>query len=85
MSISAKSEARDDPFSNLWKIFQTWSPLAPLMEEIDICEYWSSCRKFHSQQLLFKAFFDIIDIFGTVEPYSEFTFPFQYIIIFQTY
>ncbi len=43
------------------------------------------CRKFHSQRLLFEAFLDIIGIFGNVDPYRDSTFPFQGIIIFQTY
>ncbi len=37
-----------------------------------------NCRKIES-------FFDVIGIFGSGEPYSESAFPFQYIIIFQTY
>ncbi len=49
-----------------------------------MCVQCVFCRKSNSQQLLFEAFFDIVGIFGHVEPKSESTFPFQY-IIFQTY
>ncbi len=39
--------------------------------------------KFNAEQLLFQPFFDAIRIFGSVEPQTESTFPFLYIIIFQ--
>ncbi len=39
--------------------------------------------KFNFEQLLFEAFFDIVGSFGSVEPRSESTFPFQYIIMFR--
>ncbi len=43
------------------------------------------CMKFNFAQLLFEQFFDIIDNFGSLQPKNESTFPFQYIIIFETY
>ncbi len=36
-----------------------------------------------AKQLLFEEYFDIISKFGGDEHSSEFTFPFEYIIIFQ--
>ncbi len=36
-----------------------------------------------AQQLLFEAFSYIMRIFGTVEPHTESTLPFLYIMIFQ--
>ncbi len=58
-------------------------PLAPPWEEIDICARVLFCMKFNFEQLLFKAFFDAKRIFGIVEPQTESTFLFLYIIIFQ--
>ncbi len=43
------------------------------------------CKKFNAQQLLSEEFFDIIAIFGSIEPLSESTFSFHYNIIFKTY
>ncbi len=40
-------------------------------------------RKFNFEQLLFKAFFDLTRIFGSVKHQTGPTFPFLYIIIFQ--
>ncbi len=62
-----------------------WSPLAPLLGTIDMCAQGLYCTKFNSQQLLFEAFFNIIGSFGSVEPWTESTFPFQYNKIFETY
>ncbi len=42
-------------------------------------------RKWNSQQLLLQAFIHIIGIFGSIEPFSQFIFLFQYIILFQTW
>ncbi len=39
--------------------------------------------KFNFEQLLLKAFFDVIHILGGVEPQTESTSLFLYIIIFQ--
>ncbi len=39
--------------------------------------------KFNSEQFLFQSFFDVMRIFDSVEPLSEFTIPFLYIILFQ--
>ncbi len=50
--------------------------------EIDIWARELFCTKFNFEQLLFKAFFDAMRIFGGVEPQTEFTSPFLYIIIF---
>ncbi len=41
--------------------------------------------KFNSQQLLFEPLFNISGNFGSLQPKNEFTFPFQYNIIFETY
>ncbi len=43
------------------------------------------CAEFNAQQLLFEAFSHIMRIFGSIEPQTESTFPFQYNIIFKTY
>ncbi len=43
------------------------------------------CTKFNVQQLLFEAFSHILRIFGSIEPLTEFTLPFQNNIIFETY
>ncbi len=43
------------------------------------------CTEFNAQRLLFEAFSHIMCIFGSLEPQSESTFPFQYNIIFETY
>ncbi len=48
----------------------------PLMGEIDICSCGLLCTKFNSEQLFFKAFFDVIRIFGSTEPQSESNFLF---------
>ncbi len=42
-------------------------------------------RKFNAEQPLPKAFFNIISNLANTEPQSEFTFPFQYSIISQTW
>ncbi len=50
---------------------QTWQSLQPLalfLVEIRDMRLPSFCRKFNFQQVLFEAFFDIINIFGSVEP-----------------
>ncbi len=72
-------------FSTLYfRHINLWSPIAPLLEEIDICAHWVFCRKFNSEELLFETFLDINNIFGSIQPCSASTFQFQYIIIFQT-
>ncbi len=48
-------------------------PLAPLMGEIDIRARGLFCVKFNFERLLFEAFFDVMRIFGGVEPQSEHT------------
>ncbi len=60
------------------------SPLAPLQGEIGMCIHWLFCMKLNAKQLLFKVFFDIMRIFGSVQPWSESPFPFQYNIILET-
>ncbi len=66
-------------FGSLWyfKDANLWSPLASLLWEIDICAPELFFTKLISEQLLFEAFFDIMPIFGKVEPLSKSTFPFQ--------
>ncbi len=39
--------------------------------------------KFNAEQLLFELFSHIVRIFGSIEPQTESSFPFLYIIIFQ--
>ncbi len=39
-----------------FKLTDLWRPLAPLMEEMDICARELFCSKFNSEQLLFEAF-----------------------------
>ncbi len=41
------------------------------------------CMKFNFEQRLFKAFCDAMRIFGGVDPQTESTSPFLYLIIFQ--
>ncbi len=53
-------------------------PLAPL-GAIDIHPRGLFCPKFDAGKLLFKAFFGIMRIFGSVRPKSECSFPFLYI------
>ncbi len=65
-----------------FKLGNLWSPIA-LLREVDMCTHWVFCRKFNIQQILFEAFFDIINIFGSAEPENESTLFFQYIIRFQ--
>ncbi len=67
------------------KHINLWSPLAQHLGEIDICTHWLFCTKFNAQKLLFEAFSDIMRIFSRIEPQTEYTFPFQYSIIFETY
>ncbi len=56
-------------------ILQRWESfklsLAPLRGEINF------------EQVLFKAFFDVMRIFGSIKPQAESTFPLLFIIIFQ--
>ncbi len=57
--------------------------LASLWGQTDTCDQGLFCTKFNSKQHLYESFFDAMCIFGSVEPQSEFTFPFIYIVIFQ--
>ncbi len=70
-------------FFTLWyfKDGNLWKPLAPLLGEVDTSDHWLSCTRFKAQQLLFEAFLDVTRIFATIEPWSESTFPFLYIIV----
>ncbi len=43
--------------------------------DIDICIRGLFCTKFNSKRLLFEAFFDVMRIFGSIEPQSD-SFPF---------
>ncbi len=51
--------------------------------EIDMCPHGLFCMDFNVEQLLFQYFFDVMRIFGSIEPQTESTFSFLYIIIFQ--
>ncbi len=54
-------------------------PLAPLVGQIDKCACGLFCMKLSSKQLLFQAFSHVMHIFGSIEPQSEFNFPFLYV------
>ncbi len=78
MSIFPGVELGGSKDSHLWKLyisFQRWESLEPLPPWgggwIDICARGFSCTKFNFEQLLFKAFFDAMRIFGGVEPFSR--------------
>ncbi len=43
------------------------------------------CTEFNDQLLLFEAFSQIMNIFGSIELRTESTLPFQHKIIFETY
>ncbi len=58
------------------------SPLVPLCGDRHMPSQ-AFCMKFNAKQLLFQPSFDAVCIFGSVEPLSEFTFPFIYIILFR--
>ncbi len=62
-------------------VYQTLAPLRG--GGIDICARELFCTKFNFEQLLFKAFFDAMRVFGVVEAQTESISPFLYIIIFQ--
>ncbi len=49
-----------------------------------MCAHQLFCTKFNSEHVLFEQFFDIICNFGSIQPESESTFPFQY-NMFETY
>ncbi len=66
-----------------FKYTDLWSPLAPLMGEIDTCACRLFLYKIQLKQLLCETIFDVIHIFGSVEAQSEFTSPLQYIVIFK--
>ncbi len=70
-----------------YKIQMYWSsePQLHLCGKWDICARRLFCTKFNSEQLLFKPFFDVMRIFGSIEPQSEFNLPFLYIKRFWTY
>ncbi len=58
-------------------IFQRWEsfePLVPLQGQIDICARGLFCTKFNFEQLLFKAFFYAMRIFGIVERQTNLIF-----------
>ncbi len=60
-----------------WQYFKDgnlWCPLAPFLGEIDIGAYWLFSIEFNAQ-FLFKAFLDVMCIFGSVEPQSESILP----------
>ncbi len=72
-------------FSTYLKHDNLSSPIALLLEEKDMCAQWVFCWKFNSQQLLLEVVFGVICNFGSIEHCSESTFPFHYIIIFETW
>ncbi len=52
---------------NISKTANFWNPIAPLLGEIEICEFRVFFRKFNSTPLLFEAFFDIISDFCSIQ------------------
>ncbi len=52
---------------NIFDIYQSLEPLAPLWREILMCAHLLFCREFNSQQLLVEALFDIMCIFGCAD------------------
>ncbi len=50
---------------------------APLHGEIDKCAHWVFYTKLNSQQLFLRVFLHIINIFGSVEQWSQSIFPFS--------
>ncbi len=81
MSISPRSGAWGFSISVYYKISNVlilWSPSVALVGEIDICAHGHFCTKFNSKQLLFEPFFDVMRIFGGIEPQSESDFPYLY-------
>ncbi len=61
------------------------SSLAPLCREIDICARGLFSMKFNFEQVLFEPFFDVMRIFGSVQPKGECNLLFQYNVMFQPY
>ncbi len=54
-------------------------PLAPFLQESEICVHRISCKKFNNfNRLFFELFFDIIGTFGNIQPQCEPTFSYQY-------
>ncbi len=49
-------------------MYSSLEALTPLVGEIDICARGLFGMKFNSKQFSFEAFFDIMRIFGSVEP-----------------
>ncbi len=68
-------------YNLIFKPYHLSSPLAPFQGEIDICPCGLFCPKFDAEKLLFKPFFEITRIFGSVQPKSECNFPFLYNLI----
>ncbi len=82
--------------NKLWILHQDYAPAyntlsakhylaargTPVLEHIKPA-WFSTLTKFNFEQLLFKAFFDVMRIFGSVEPQTESAFLFLNIIIFQ--
>ncbi len=64
-------------------IFHKWESFEPpgstLGGRQTICAHGLSCMKFNFKQILFSAFFDVMHIFGCVEPQTESTFPLVHI------
>ncbi len=78
----------ESTFPFLYIIIQRWKSFKPPSSirgggEVDICPCRLFCMKFNAEQLWFQSSFDVIRIFGSVEPLSELTFLFLYIILFQ--
>ncbi len=55
-------------------IFQRWESFehpSSIQGKIDICAHGLVCTKFNFEQLLLKAIFNVMHIFGCIEPFSS--------------
>ncbi len=68
-SIEAQNESTF-PFQYIiiFKNGNRWRSLAPVLGEIEICVHRVFCIKFNSALFLFEGFFDITDIFCSIQP-----------------
>ncbi len=63
--------------------YRCCSPPGSTREEDKTCAYGLFYTKFIFKQLLFKAFFDVMHIFGGIEPQTESTSPFRTLLFFK--
>ncbi len=70
-AFSPKVSQLSHSSTSYFKNRNLWRPLAPLPGDIENCIRGVFCRKFHSEQFLFEAFFDIFGIFCSILPYCK--------------